>query len=93
VHDQHEKGRSALEMGRTTQAPRSRSRVRQLRVADACGRHPAGIVTAQRILAASPTVVHIVPLTSTLRSFHSEVSIAPDAHNGLEVVSAAHSRH
>jgi mRNA interferase MazF len=60
---------------------------------DAGFRHPAVVVTAQRILSASPTVVHIVPLTSTLRSFHSEVPIAPDAHNGLEVASAAQCQH
>ena len=28
-------------------------------------RHPAIVVTAQRILDAAPTVVHVVPLTST----------------------------
>ena len=50
---------------------------------------PAIVVTAQRILDANPTVVHVVPLTSTVRRFHSEVVIEPDAGNGLAAVSAA----
>lgn len=56
-------------------------------------RHPAIVVTAQRILDAEPSVVHVVPLTSTLRSFHSEVVVDPDELNGLEVVSAAQCQH
>ena len=56
-------------------------------------RHPAIVVTAQRILDAEPSVVHVVPLTSTLRSFHSEVVVEPDEMNGLEVVSAAQCQH
>lgn len=56
-------------------------------------RHPAIVVTAQRILDAEPSVVHVVPLTSTLRSFHSEVVVDPDQLNGLEVVSAAQCQH
>jgi mRNA interferase MazF len=56
-------------------------------------RHPAVVVTAQRILDASPSVVHVVPLTSTLRGFHSEVRIDPDEVNGLEVASAAQCQH
>ena len=40
--------------------------------------HPAVLVTAQRILDANPSVVHVVPLTSTIRPFHSEVVIEPD---------------
>ena len=31
-------------------------------------RHPAVVVTAQRILDAEPSVIHVVPLTSTIRS-------------------------
>ena len=38
--------------------------------------HPAILVTAQRILDVSPSVVHVVPLTSTIRRFHSEIVIA-----------------
>jgi mRNA interferase MazF len=55
--------------------------------------HPAIVVTAQRILDASPSVVHVVPLTSTLRPFHSEVVVEPDRDNGLEHVSAAQCQH
>lgn len=56
-------------------------------------RHPAVLVTAQRILDAQPTVVHVVPLTTTRRSFHSEVVLEPDATNGLDEVSAAQCQH
>ena len=34
-----------------------------------------------------------VPLTTTLRGFHSEIVIEPDAANGLEAVSAAQCQH
>ena len=47
-------------------------------------RHPAVVV--------SPPV-HVVPLTSTLRQFHSEITIEPDDHNGLTVRSAAQCQH
>ena len=56
-------------------------------------RHPAVVVTAQRILDADPSVVHVVPLTSTIRRFHSEITIDPDAANGLDVRSAAQCQH
>lgn len=56
-------------------------------------RHPAVVVSAQRILAAEPTVVHVVPLTSTIRGFHSELMIEPDDHNRLAVRSAAQCQH
>ncbi|MGE0793900.1 MAG: type II toxin-antitoxin system PemK/MazF family toxin [Microbacteriaceae bacterium] len=56
-------------------------------------RRPAIVVTAQRILDAGPSVVHVVPLTSTIRSFHSEVVVEPDGRNGLDVVSAAQCQH
>ena len=56
-------------------------------------RHPAVLVTAQRILDAQPSVVPVVPLTSTIRSFHSEVVVEPDAANGLDVMSAAQCQH
>lgn len=55
--------------------------------------HPAILVTAQRILAVDPTVVHVVPLTSTIRRFHSEIVIEPDERNGLAVLSAAQCQH
>jgi mRNA interferase MazF len=56
-------------------------------------RHPAVVVTAQRILDAHPSVIHVVPLTSTIRGFDSEIAIAPDATNGLPLQSAAQCQH
>ena len=56
-------------------------------------RHPAVVVSAQRILSAEPSVVHVGPLTSTLREFHSEITIEPDDHNGLTARSAAQCQH
>ena len=55
--------------------------------------HPGIVVTAQRILDAAPSVVHVVPLTSNLRGFHSEVRVLPDDDNGLERESAAQCQH
>jgi len=60
---------------------------------DAGFRHPAVVVTAQRILDATPSVLHVVPLTTTLRSFHSEIVIEADAANGLEARSGAQCQH
>lgn len=56
-------------------------------------RHPAVVITAQRILDAEPSVIQVVPLTTTLRGFGSEVSIPPDPANGLDDVSAAQCQH
>ena len=55
--------------------------------------HPAIVITAQRILDAGPSVVHVVPLTSTIRTFHSEIVVEPDAINGLSATSAAQCQH
>lgn len=55
--------------------------------------HPAVVVTAQRILDADPSVVHVVPLTTTLRRFHSELIVEPDGDDGLTEVSAAQCQH
>lgn len=55
--------------------------------------HPAILITAQRILDAVPSVVHVVPLTSTIRMFHSEIVIEPDEINGLSATSAAQCQH
>ena len=60
---------------------------------EASFRHPAIVVTAQRILDAHPSVVHVVPVTTTIRSFDSEVMVRPDAANGLDMVSAAQCQH
>lgn len=56
-------------------------------------RHPAVVVTAQRVLDAEPTVVHVVPLTSRIRSAASEIIVEPDAANGLQRRSAAQCQH
>jgi mRNA interferase MazF len=56
-------------------------------------RHPAVVVTAERILAAKPSVIHVVPLTSTIRQFDSEITVEPDPTNGLAHTSAAQSQH
>lgn len=55
--------------------------------------HPAVVVTAQRVLDASPSVVQVVPLTSTLRGFASEVDLEADQGNGLDRASAAQCQH
>lgn len=56
-------------------------------------RHPAVVVSAQRILSAGPSVVYVVPLTSTVRGLRSEITIEADDHNGLAVRSAAQCQH
>lgn len=56
-------------------------------------RHPAVVVTAPRILDAAPSVVQMVPLTSSLRGWPSEVEIAGDGVNGLERASSAQCQH
>jgi mRNA interferase MazF len=56
-------------------------------------RHPAVVVTAQRVLDAQPNVVQVVPLTSTLRGFASEVEVDAEPANGLEIRSAAQCQH
>ncbi len=55
--------------------------------------HPAVVVTAQRILDAQPTVIQVVPLTTTIRDFASEITIEPDVTNGLQQRSAAQCQH
>lgn len=56
-------------------------------------RHPATVVTAQRILDAGPNVVQVVPLTSTVRGFHSEIEIEADDSSGLATTSVAQCQH
>ncbi len=56
-------------------------------------RHPGVVVSAQRILSAEPSVVCVVPLTSTVRGFHSEPTIELDDHNGLSARSSAQCQH
>ena len=54
---------------------------------------PAVVITAQRILDAGPSVVQVVPLTSRLRGFHSEVTLEVEPGNGLTTTSAAQCQH
>jgi mRNA interferase MazF len=56
-------------------------------------RHASVLVTAQRILNAGPSVVHVVPVTTTTRRFRSEIAIEPDEANGLVERSAAQCQH
>ena len=56
-------------------------------------RHPAVIVTAQRILDAGPSVVHVVPLMSTVCGYDSDVVVEPSPTDGLTAVSAAQCQH
>ena len=56
-------------------------------------RHRVVVVTAQRILNASPSVIQVLPLTTTLRRFGSEVIIEADPHNGLTGTFAAQCQH
>lgn len=55
--------------------------------------HPAVVVTAQRILDADPMVIQVVPLTTTIRLFRSEVRVDPDPVNALDAPSAAQCQH
>ncbi len=56
-------------------------------------RRPAIVVTAQRVIDAGSNVVHVVPLTTTIRGFGSEVIIEPDGRNGVSASSAAQCQH
>ncbi len=56
-------------------------------------RHPGVVVTAQRILDAGPNAVQVVPLSTTIRGFGSEVLLEPDDVNGLEHPSVAQCQH
>lgn len=49
---------------------------------------PAVVITAQGVLDQSPTVVQVVPVTSALRGFRSEVTLEPGG-SGLDRASAA----
>ena len=56
-------------------------------------RRPVVVVTAQEILDESANVIQVVPLSSTIRGFGSEVEIVADDLNGLGVDSAAQCQH
>ncbi len=55
--------------------------------------HPAIVVTAQVTLDFAPSIVQVVPATSTVRHEDSEVVIEPDVINGLDRVSVAQCQH
>ena len=55
--------------------------------------HPAVVVTAQRVIDGGAAVVQVVPLTSQVRGFASEVEIDADPSNGLDRRSAAQCQH
>ena len=54
---------------------------------------PVVVVTAQIVLAQGPSVVHVVPVSSTRRGFRSEIDLDPDGANGLAEPSAAQCQH
>lgn len=56
-------------------------------------RRPAIVVTAGRVLSGRPNVVHVVPLTRTIRQSATEVIIDPDEGNGLAASSSAQCQH
>ncbi|WP_419840841.1 type II toxin-antitoxin system PemK/MazF family toxin [Candidatus Poriferisodalis sp.] len=54
---------------------------------------PAVVVTAQRVIEAGSSVVHVVPLTSRVRGHGSEIGLEADPLNGLDGRSAAQCQH
>jgi len=56
-------------------------------------RDPVVVVTAQEILDESANVVQVVPLTTRIRTFSSEIQIRADKQNGLDFESAAQCQH
>ena len=56
-------------------------------------RRPVVVMTAQEILDESASVIQVVPLTSTMRGFGSEVEVPADDHNGLDADSVAQCQH
>jgi mRNA interferase MazF len=56
-------------------------------------RHPVVVVTAQEILDESANVIQVVPMTSTLREFGSEVRVIAEVGVGLDVDSSAQCQH
>ncbi|MEX1134544.1 MAG: type II toxin-antitoxin system PemK/MazF family toxin [Acidimicrobiia bacterium] len=56
-------------------------------------RQPVVVVTAQEILGESANVIQVVPLTSRLREFGSEIRVMAEAGTGLEADSSAQCQH
>ena len=53
---------------------------------------PVVVVTAQEVLNVNPSVIQVVPITSNLRGFWTDVPIDP-GHSGLTVKSQAQCQH
>ena len=60
---------------------------------EAAFRHPVVVVTAQEILDESANVIQVVPLTSRLREFGSEVRVMAEVGVGLDAESSAQCQH
>lgn len=56
-------------------------------------RRPAVIITAERVLLHQPSVVQVIPLTSTVRGYATEVTVPADPASGLDLDSAAQCQH
>ena len=54
---------------------------------------PAVVVTAARVMKRHATVVQVVPVTSTIRGYDSEVLIEASSANGLDQDSSAQCQH
>lgn len=54
---------------------------------------PAVVMTAQRVLVQGPRVVHVVPLTTTIRNWATEVEVPADVTAGIGRESAAQCQH
>jgi len=54
---------------------------------------PVVVVTAQRVLDREPTVVQVVPVTSAVRGYESEVTLEPGVDSGLDHRSVAQCQH
>ncbi len=54
---------------------------------------PAIVVTANRLLRGGPNVIHVVPLTRTIRQSSTEVIVDPDEDNQLRERSSAQCQH
>lgn len=54
---------------------------------------PAVVVTAGRILRGGPNVLHVVPITRSVRDTGAEIVVGADKRNGLSATSAAQCQH
>lgn len=54
---------------------------------------PVVLLTAQHVLDHAPRVVHVVPLTTRIREYRTEIVIHPDGANGLTRLSSAQCQH